>query len=75
MRTENLAWSAEMFRLFGLDPTKAKTDFETWRGVLHPDDREAAEERIRRAVQDHARLESEYRITLTSAEVRWISAL
>ena len=73
--TEKREWSPEMFRLFGLDPSQAKATFETWRHTLHPEDRQAAEERIRRAVANHERLESEYRIVLAAGHGRWISAL
>ncbi len=75
MTTEKLEWSAEMFRLFGLDPAQAKASFEAWRGALHPDDRKGADERIRQAIQSHARLENECRVLLPSGEVRWVSAL
>ncbi|HTP28933.1 MAG TPA: PAS domain-containing protein, partial [Anaeromyxobacteraceae bacterium] len=75
MSTERLDWSHEMFRLFGLDPSRAEANFDTWRSILHREDRELAEERIRRAVESHTRLESEYRIVLASGEVKWISAL
>ncbi len=75
MTTGRLEWSCEMFRLFGLDPVETAADLVTWRRVLHPADREAAEERLQAAVLNHVRLESEYRILLPSGEERWISAL
>ena len=42
---------------------------------MHPDDRDAAEQRVRNAIQNHVRLENEYRIVLASGEDRWINAL
>ena len=64
-----------MFQLFGLDPDSTAAGFDTWRSVLHPDDRQVAQERIERAIQDHAPLKSEYRIILPTGEIRWINAL
>ena len=43
--------------------------------VLHPADRQAAEERISQALRDRLPLESEYRIVLPDGEVRWVNAL
>jgi len=73
--TGTLSWSNEFFHLFGLDPEKAEATFDTWRGVLHPDDLQAAEDRIMDAIRDHVALFNEYRIVLSSGEERWIEAL
>jgi PAS domain S-box-containing protein len=70
-----LVWSDELFRLFGLEPQKSAASFDAWRGILHPEDRVPAEKRIEAAIQNHTPLESEYRILLPSAKVRWISSL
>jgi len=70
-----LDWSDGYFRLFGLDPLENKATFETWRSVLHPEDRVAAEERINEAISSRTALSNRYRIVLPSGEVRWINAL
>ncbi|MGV8039243.1 MAG: PAS domain S-box protein [Thermoanaerobaculaceae bacterium] len=75
LATQRLTWSPELFRLFGLDPATVTATFETWREVLHPDDRQAAEDRIDQALRDQVPLQSEYRIVLPTGEVRWINAL
>ena len=72
--TGKIVWSEELFRLLGLDPFASSASFESWRSVLHPDDRLATEERIRTAVRDRAQLSSEYRIIKPLGEERWISA-
>ncbi|WP_139559275.1 PAS domain S-box protein [Methylotetracoccus oryzae] len=68
-------WSRETFKLFGLDPQWDKAGFESWRRALHPDDRNAAEERVAAALRDGSLLDSEYRIVLPDGSVRWINAL
>ena len=75
MVTGKLDWSPELFRLFRLDPATAEATFDSWRSVIHPEDRQVAEERIERAIQNRAPLDSEYRIVLPTGETRWISAL
>ncbi len=74
MSTGVLAWSDEFFRLFGLDPATTTASFETWRRVVHPDDRATAEQRIEAAVRDHVSLFNDYRIVLPGGAQRWIEA-
>ena len=74
LATEQLIWSPQLWRLFGLEPTLSPT-FDIWRNVLHLEDRQAAETRINDAIRDHQPLSNEYRIVTASGEVRWISSL
>jgi diguanylate cyclase (GGDEF)-like protein/PAS domain S-box-containing protein len=65
-------WSDELFALFGLDPNVDKADLDTWRGIVHPDDRQVAEERIKAALDTASPLHNEYRIVLPGGEIKWI---
>jgi|GEM_PF-867095 len=69
--TGTLTWSEEFYTLFGLDPM-ASASFDTWMGVLHPDDRQPAMERINRSIRDGNPLENEYRIIRPDGQERWI---
>ncbi|HSD93839.1 MAG TPA: GAF domain-containing protein, partial [Syntrophales bacterium] len=71
--TGKLTWSDEFYTLFGLDPA-APASFDTWLGVLHPDDRQRAMERIDRSIREGTPLENEYRIILPDGRERWIRA-
>ncbi len=75
MLTGKLDWSSELYRLFGLDHSKAEASFDVWTSVLHPDDVQRAGERINAAIREHIPLFNEYRIVLPSGETRWIHAL
>jgi PAS domain S-box-containing protein len=68
-------WSRELFIMFGLDPDKDKPSLNTWRRVLHPEDREHALHRIEQAINSKAPLNLEYRVVHASGPERWISAL
>ncbi|MHB8836602.1 MAG: PAS domain S-box protein [Candidatus Methylomirabilia bacterium] len=70
-----IAWSPEMFSLFGLEPRTATVSFEAWRGALHPEDRETAESRIEQALKLRTSLDSDYRVVLPGGTVRWINAV
>ena len=67
-------WSTEMFHLFGLDPDTSSASFETWRGILHPDDRAVTAQKIEAALWEHTMLDSNYRIVTPDHQVRWINA-
>ena len=75
IQTGSIDWSDELFRLFGVDPAGTQASFEAWRRILHPEDAEAAEQRILEAVQTQEPLSSEYRIVLPDGKVRWVHAL
>ncbi|MFA5099273.1 MAG: PAS domain S-box protein, partial [Candidatus Omnitrophota bacterium] len=74
MISGKLTWSVEFYTLFGLD-ANAGASFDIWLKVLHPDDREAAMERIDRSIKEHLPLENEYRIFLPVGGERWISSV
>lgn len=71
--TEEVVWSQEIFRIFGLDPVKTKPTRERFFQSLHPDDQllmEAAETKLREG-QD---IEYEYRILRPDGSMRFINA-
>ncbi len=69
-----LDWSPELFQLFGLDASQEPT-FDIWRGVLHPEDRQAAEERINASALEHTPLNIHYRIIRPQGQIGWVNAL
>ena len=69
----DMLWSAQMFSLFGLDPLKTGASFETWKAILHPEDRERAVAGIDEALREHIPLASEYRIVRPDGQTCWIS--
>jgi PAS domain S-box-containing protein len=72
--TGTLTWSPEFYELFGISPDQ-EASFDNWTAVLHPDDRDLAETKINRSIEEKIPLENEYRILLPDGEERWISAL
>jgi PAS domain S-box-containing protein len=72
--TGKLVWSDSLFHLFGLDPGRTEASFETWREILHPEDRQSAEATITAAIRDRSPLTNEYRIRLPDGQERNILA-
>ncbi len=75
IQTGKLLWSPELFGLFGMDSSKNEATFDSWRSVLHPDDRKKTEDIIEEAITNHTQLKNEYRIVVPDGKIRWINAL
>jgi PAS domain S-box-containing protein len=71
LRTGELEWSPELFRMFGLDPDSAAS-IETWRAALLAEDAAETEARLMAAVRDREQLTVEYRIVRPDGKVRWL---
>jgi PAS domain S-box-containing protein len=69
-----IEWTSKMFELFGLDVEQDVASFDSWRRALHPEDRDGAEKQITQALNDHVKLNNEYRIIWPDGRIRWINA-
>ena len=75
IKTNEIFWSDALYELFGVNPEITKASFETWRQLLHSDDRQQAEQQINQAISHHLPLVNEYRIITPAGELKWIRAL
>jgi signal transduction histidine kinase/CheY-like chemotaxis protein len=72
--SNELWWSDELYRLFGLVPGAAPPSFELLLSLVHPDDLAAVESHFARARQTDERSSIEYRIVLPDGESRRFEA-
>ncbi len=70
LETDEVRWSRELHRLFGLDPESFEASYEAYLEQVHPDDREDVDAAIRRARHEGGTFEFEHRITAPDGEVR-----
>ncbi len=49
----HVTWSDELFRVYGLEPGETEPSYEEFLARVHPDDRDAVDERNRKAFADH----------------------
>lgn len=73
--TGDSKWSEQLFDLYGLDRRNTKASFDTWLGIIYPQDREASTLLVSKALKDKARLDIEYRILRSDGEMVWINSL
>jgi PAS domain S-box-containing protein len=73
LRTDKVVWSEGVRKLFGLPEDIEPNQYASWMRLIHPEDREKADARIRRAAEN-----GEGRIIfriLRDGEIRWIEAI
>lgn len=70
---DELCWSPEMFRLYGIDPKTPPAElYDAWLERLHPEDRERADAETKAFVNSAASLVIEFRIIHPEKGERWI---
>jgi PAS domain S-box-containing protein len=52
LRTDRLAWSDEVYRIFGLEPQSFAATYEAFLEAVHPDDREAVDKAYSTSVRE-----------------------
>ncbi len=65
-----LRWSDEIYRIFGLEPQEFGATYEVFLNSVHPDDREAVQKAIDKALREKAPYAIDHRIVLPGGEER-----
>jgi C4-dicarboxylate-specific signal transduction histidine kinase len=73
--TGEVAWSAEHFRIFALDPASTRPSHATLMERIHVEDRPSFEQAIQRAVRDRTRFHHEYRIVQPDGSVKHLESV
>ncbi|HSI87699.1 MAG TPA: PAS domain-containing protein [Pyrinomonadaceae bacterium] len=73
--TDILSWSAETYRIFGLEPDQFGSSFDAFLSVVHPDDRRALSEAQVEALSEKNTIDIEHRIVLPNGSVKWVHEL
>ena len=72
VRSQQLTWSEEKFRIFGLDPTKPEPTYTQLIEMIHPDDRAVFEQAVSCALTSGTSYEIVFRIKRPSGQIRHI---
>jgi PAS domain S-box-containing protein len=72
LRTQQLTWSAEIYRIFEIDPARFGVSYEAFLQTIHPDDRLAVNAAYTRAVEDRTEYGITHRLQLPDGRVKWV---
>jgi PAS domain S-box-containing protein len=70
---ERIGWSEELFRIYGLDPSRGMT-VESYLEHVHPEDRQLVRQTVQRALGDASPFTFEHRVLRPDGAVRWVHA-
>jgi PAS domain S-box-containing protein len=73
--SDRLVWSAEVYRLFELDPQQFPANYEAVLAVVHPDDREDVDRAYQDALADRRpHYDITYRLRMPDGRIKWVHA-
>ena len=72
VRTNQFHWSAEVYRIFGLEPESADETYKTFLNMVRPDERERVGKTIYNGLSDKKHCSLEYKIVLSDGSERTI---
>ncbi len=73
--TGELYWSAELFRIYGMDPETVKPTYPEVLNYIHPDDRARVQRVFETAVQEQQDYELVYRVMWADGRIRHVKNL
>ncbi|MHB8509109.1 MAG: EAL domain-containing protein [Candidatus Dormibacteria bacterium] len=75
IENDHVAWSDELFHLFGVAPHSLPLTYGSYLSLLHPDDRASVERILADALLQHKPFAFEHRILMAGGDLRWLRAL
>src|ERR1700756_635270 len=75
LETNQVIWSEETYRIFGLVPKVDSFDVALVREMMHPDDREAVFMTAKKAIDTETRADCEHRLLRPDGEMRVVHSL
>jgi len=74
-RRENVHWSQEHYRLFGLDPQTDSSSFETAIQRIHPEDRATFNNAVERAIRERSDFDVDFRTVLPDGSTKFVHSV
>jgi PAS domain S-box-containing protein len=74
-RRENVHWSQEQYRLFGLDPKSDSHSFDAAYQRIHPEDRATFDKGLERAIRERSDFEVDFRTVLPDGSTKYLRSV
>jgi len=75
MRTGNVAWSEELYRILGRDPSADEATFDNFIASIHPEDRVRVKELSERAAAGDVAERADFRVVRPGGSIREVMGL
>jgi len=72
LKTNQLSWSQEIFRIFELDIDEFKPSYENFLYVVHPEDRDSVHQTFSESLEQHIPYEIEHRLLMSDGRVKYV---
>ena len=72
--SDQLRWSDELFRIFGVSPGEFDPTFQGYLGLVHPDDRQLTADRVSACLNGERRFELDQRVLRGEGPCVWVRA-
>ncbi|MFW9964334.1 MAG: PAS domain-containing sensor histidine kinase, partial [Candidatus Sifarchaeia archaeon] len=69
---DNIRWSDETFRIFGLAPQEFEANYDAFLSSVHPSDRDFVRESVNNAIHENQKYSIDHRITLPNGKIRFV---
>lgn len=70
--TDSIAWSDELYRIYGLEPQEFPATYEAFLERIHPDDRNMVNETVQAAYGSKEPYSFDHRLVRPDGSVRWL---
>lgn len=72
VQKDRITWSAELFKLFGVNPDHTTLTYDTYLQLIHPEDAKSMNQTITTAFKKKTSFKADHRILLTDGTVKFI---
>lgn len=72
-KTNQLRWSDEIFRMFGIDPLIFEATYDAFLNAIHPDDREMVNNAFLQSLNDKVPYDIVHRLLMKNGEIKYVN--
>ncbi|MBY8996941.1 MAG: PAS domain S-box protein [Candidatus Thorarchaeota archaeon] len=69
---DNIVWSDEIFRIFGLAPQEFEATYEAFLNAVHENDREFVRESVEKAIHENQKYSTDHRVAHSDGTIRFV---
>ena len=67
-----LNWDDRIYQLYGITKSQFSSDYEAWKKVIHPEDMEAIDQAVQKAISGEKDIDSEFRVIWPDKSIHYI---